>query len=616
MNIYDLTDERTSLMSQKETVRKKQSMINGALVLVIAMGITKVIGAIYKIPLTNILGTIGRSYYSTAYDLFIPVYSIALAGLPTAVSRTVSHYAALERYRDVKRVFKVGKKTFLITGIIGFAILAVIALPYTISIQKTESLYAVLMVAPSVLFCALMSAYKGYYNGLRNMTPSAVCEVIEAAIKMLAGLALSKLVLVYGMSKMGQVGATIFGYTITEATTKQDIIDACAPFSAAGAVLGVTLGTVAATLYVMLRLKIRGDGITVNELRNSPAPEEPKVLFKALMAVAVPVVANTLIFNVTNLIDTWTIQYRLLSVIENHQDTIAGIYKSALEAAGYIDDPTQWKTFLHGAYEIAVDFKNMIPTITTMLGVSVIPVLAEAWTLKRKDEIKSSIESVIRLCLMIAFPAGFGMAVLAKPILQILYGDLASNAISEKVMVAYGFTVFIIAVSQPITSMLQTIDKAKYPVKSIAVGAGLKIVVNFILIGIPQINIYGAIVGTLVCYTVSTAMNIRVLLKETGTKISLFGTCLKPFICSAFCAVSALLSYKVFLRFLSGISALEINGRINGDTISAVLAICVAAIVYIIALLVTKCIVEGDVIMLPKGKKIAEIMDKMGVLGK
>ena len=595
--------------------RKKQSMLNGAVILVIAMGITKVIGAIFKIPLTNILGTIGRSYYSTAYDLFIPVYSIALAGLPVAVSKTVSHYAALERYRDVRRTYKVAKRIFFITGAVGVLLILAIAIPYTVTINKTESIYAVLCVAPSIFFCCAMSAHKGYYNGLRNMTPSAVCEVIEATVKMVLGLAFSKAALVYAEYKAKTIGANVFGLIVTEATTEQEILDATAPFAAAGAILGVTMGTVFATIYVSLRLKIKGDGIEIQELRTSPAPSEIKDLRRMLMKIAIPIVGSTLIFNVTNLIDTWTIQYRLDSVIAKDPATISQMYLNALTSGGYIDKVDQWKTFIHGAYEIAVDFKNMIPTVTTMLGISVIPVLSEAWTLKKQDEVKSSVESVIRICLMIAFPAGFGMAVLASPILKLMYGDLSSNEISAKVMLCYGLTVAVIAVCQPITNMLQTVGRADFPVKSIAIGAVLKIGVNFLLIGIPSINMYGAIIGTLVCYSISTGMNIFVLLKTTNVKLSVKNTIFKPFLCAALCAAGAYFTYNFASPILCDVTKLNISSRINGDTIAAGLAIIVAVIIYILMVLLTKCVVEADVVGLPKGEKIAKFMKKINCLG-
>ena len=591
--------------------RKKQSLLNGALVLVIAMGITKVIGAIYKIPLTNVLGTIGRSYYSTAYNLFIPIYSIALGGLPVAISKLVAQYAALERYNDVKRVFKVAKRVFIITGIVGIAAILIIAYPYCMSINRMDAIYAMYMVAPSIFFCCLMSAYKGYYNGLRNMTPSAVCEVIEAAVKLIFGLALSKLVLVYASNQAAETGF-VFG---TAVSNEMEIIDAAAPYSAAAAIVGVTLGTVFATLYISLRLKIKGDGITKEEIALSPAPDSTKEIRSAIFRIAIPVVVSTLIFNITNLIDSWTLLYRLKTAVASDPEVIMNMFKSSIVDGGYENDTELWAGFLHGAYEIAVDFKKIIPTLTTVLGISAIPVLSEAWTLKNHENTKMSIESVIRMCLMIAFPAGFGMAVLGKPILTLLYGDLSSNDISAKVMVGYGVTVFIIAISQPITNMLQTIGKANVTVKSIAIGALFKIIVNFILIGIPQINIFGAIIGTACCYFVASAINLVVLLRTTRVKISFTKSIFKPFICSVLCAAVAYVVYEFLNPRLIEMDSLQLASRINGSTISAMIAIIAAVVVYVISLLVTKTILESDILMLPKGEKKAKLLNKIKVLG-
>lgn len=601
----------------KELARKKQSLLNGALVLVVAMAITKVIGAIYKIPLTSILETVGRGYYSTAYNLFIPVYSIALAGLPVAISKTVSHYAALGRYRDVRRVFKVCQRLFLITGIVGTLVILFVAYPYAYSIKRTEAIYALLIVAPSIFFCCLMSSYRGYYNGLRNMTPSAVSEVVEALGKMCIGLALSYGITKYGLTK-AVPGNTVFGLVVTEATEHEEIMLAIYPFAAAGAIAGVTLGTVLATVYLMLRHKIGGDGITVQDLRTAPAPDSPKDIRKALMAIAVPVVASTLIFNITNLIDSWSIQNRLDAAIAGGLDVVKNMYMPSFIEAGYIDKPEVWSKYLYGAYEIAVDFKNMIPTLTTVLGISAIPVLSEAWTLKQKPVIKSSIESVIRMCMLISMPAGFGMAVLAKQILTIMYHGkeaMTSVQISSAVMVAYGFTVFIIAVSQPLTSMLQTLGRTDIPVKSIAVGAVLKVVVNFILIGIPQINIYGAIIGTVLCYLVSCLINYIWLIKISEVKVSLKSTFVKPLFCSVLCAVGAWSSHALLNKLFLRVPFLADGGRLSADTLAALVAICIAVVVYVISLLCTGAIVEDDVKMLPKGEKIAKVLAKFGFLG-
>lgn len=599
-------------MANDNKVRKKQNLLGGAMWLVLSMVIVKVIGAIYKIPLTSILGPVGKSYYSTAYNLFIPVYSIALAGLPVAISKTVSHYIALERFRDVKNILRASKRVFLVTGIIGTAAILALAYPYVLSINNFNAVYAIIIIAPSVFFCCLMSAYRGYYNGLKNMIPSATSEVIEAMGKLVFGLVFSKLIIAAALQN-AVPGGTVFGLLVTESTTHEEIMSAIYPFAAAGGIGGVTIGTVLSTLYLMLRHKIKGDQISESELAASPEPNSVKSLAKELLAISVPIVASTLIFNLINIIDSWSIQNRLAYLIAEHGDIIQSLYGESL--AGTVRD--DWKNYLYGAYETAVDFKNMIPTLTLTLGVSAIPVLSEAWTLKRKKEIKSSVESVIRVCMMIALPAGFGMAVLSEQILNILYFSspetLSAVPISSKVMFYYGITICFMAVSQPLTYMLQAIGRTRITVISVAVGAVLKVIVNFAFISIPSVNIYGAVIGTVLCYFVTCMINLIALIKYCSIKINFMSVFIKPLVCSLLCAASAWASQGLLERVLTG--RLADSGLMSASNVSGVIAIVIAVVVYALALLFSKSIAASDVKMMPKGEKICKVLEKFNLIG-
>ena len=141
---------------------KKQSLLNGAIVLVIATALVKVIGAIYKIPLTGIIGAEGRGYFASAYNIYTPIYAISMAGLPVAVSRLVSKNYALGRYRDVKQVYKVTLPAYFLLGVAGTALLLLISYPYTsmdwaLSINSPKTLMSLIMIAPSILFCCVVS---------------------------------------------------------------------------------------------------------------------------------------------------------------------------------------------------------------------------------------------------------------------------------------------------------------------------------------------------------------------------------------------------------------------------------------------------------------------------
>lgn len=165
-------------MAQKK--RKSQSLLNGALVLSVSTLLVKIIGVIYKIPISNMMGAVGRGYFDSAYNLYIPIYNISMAGLPVAVSKMVSQHVALGRYRDVRMIFRVSARLFTFTGILGTVLLLIFAYPYALIAKTNEVIPAIIAITPSIFFCCMMSIYRGYYNGLRNMNPTAISQVVEA----------------------------------------------------------------------------------------------------------------------------------------------------------------------------------------------------------------------------------------------------------------------------------------------------------------------------------------------------------------------------------------------------------------------------------------------------
>ena len=133
-------------------------MLNGAMILVVATLIVKIIGAIYKIPLTALIGAEGRGYFSSAYELYTPVYAISMAGLPVAVSKMVSENVSLGRYRDARMIFRLSMRLFFIVGVIGTLVLVLIAIPYVFLAHSVENLWSILAIAPSIFFCCITRA--------------------------------------------------------------------------------------------------------------------------------------------------------------------------------------------------------------------------------------------------------------------------------------------------------------------------------------------------------------------------------------------------------------------------------------------------------------------------
>ncbi len=580
-------------MSEKET--KKQNVLGGAIVLVVATALVKVIGAIYKIPLTSIIGSLGRGYFASAYNIYTPIYAISMAGLPVAVSTIVSRNVALGKYRDVKQVLKVTFPLFLLLGLVGTGAMFVAAKPYVDSVGSPLALYSVFAIAPSILFCCVMSTYRGYYEGLSNMYPTAISQVIESLGKLIFGLTLSKFVIDYSFKQIDATGE-VFGTVINQESDTAIVY----AMSAAAAIIGVTLGTVFACIYTILRHKIKKDGITQEKLVNSPLAGTKKSTMKEIIAIAVPTAISSLVLNITNFIDTWMIQNRLESVVVKHFDEIMSIYGDSITAASVAKENIH--TFLYGAYDTTMDFKNLVPTIMMTLGVSAIPIISGAMAKKDHKLVGETVNTVFRMTMLIALPAGAGFMALSEPILTLLYKGTANEpgiSVAAPVMALYGLMMAILTLSAPLTNILQAIGRADVPAKSLALGCGIKIGLNYLLIGIPSININGAVFGTAAFYLFCIIYNYAVLKKETGVKLDLKTVIIKPLVASVLCGVSA---YGVY-ALVSRVAGL-------GNTLACLAGIAVAVLVYGVSVLLMKTLVKNDVLMLPKGEKIAKILEK------
>lgn len=587
--------------------RKKQSLLNGALVLVVATAFVEIVGVLYKIPLTELIGTIGRGYTGTAFNLYIPIHNIALAGLPVAISKLVAQSVAEGKFNNVKKIYKIALRMFFVAGTIGSLLVLALAYPYAKSMDAMASLPSIIMIAPAVFVCCVMATYRGYYSGLRNQTPTALSQMCEVVGKLAFGLGLAFVVQRYGMSCFEQ-GLPVYG---TQCATVEEAVMALTPYAAAASIFGVTMGAVCSLLFLVLRHKIVGDKITKEELDASPLADTGKNIAKMMLTIAVPVVVSTLVMNITNLIDSWSIQARLQYAVDSGRPIIEAMFSEAMALAPEMDN-VQLKSYLYGAYEIALDFRNLVPTITTTLGMSAIPVLAEAWTLKNKLMIRSSIESVMRVAMLISLPAGIGMAILSKDLLNIMYGVSDSVTISATVMALYGCFTFIMAAAQPLINMLQAIGRADVPMKAVGFAAVAKVVVNFVLVGIPGMNILGAIVGTFCFYIITVSYNLNALIKETGVKLSYKSVFFKPLLCALMCGTGAWAVSGICRKFMP---AFEFGSRISSSTVSAVIGIIAAVVIYVLALLFTKSIVRDDVKMLPKGEKICKVLEKYDLIG-
>lgn len=574
---------------------KKQSFLYGAFILTAGMAVVKVIGAVFKIPLQQFIGEYGMGLFNVAYNFYGPIFSLATAGFPVAVSRLVSENASLGRWNDVRQVKAVAGPLFLGFGIVGALGMTLFAPVYCSRIIGTENaIFPMLALVPAILFACWGAVYRGYYEGLRNMGPTAVSEIIEAVIKLCLGLGLAYFVMQRGMAEYRQSG-TVFGL-LAGGEDQAGLLTLA--FAAAGAVLGVTAGSMGAALYLSLRWKLKEDGIGLRTRRQAPPARKWGGTAKALLKITGPVAAGSIAMNAAGLIDATFLQSRIADIIESAPGRLLAAYEGMIPAM-YIEHRETLPTFLYGCYTLAMTLYLLVPALTQAIGMSALPAVTEAWARGDRPQLKERMESVLRVTALVCIPAGLGLTALAEPIAALLYGG-GSAPIIAGVLLTLGPASLFAAVNTPVSSMLQAAGRADLPVKLLAVAMALKIGVNWWLCAVPEINIKGAGAGTLVCYVFLTVAQLYCLRKVTGVKLTVKRLFLKPLACGALCGCGAWGACR-------GLAALGLG---NGAAVG--LSIGCGGAIYVFGLLLTRGIEKKDLIMLPKGQKIAKTLEKRG----
>ena len=582
-------------MEQRKTApSKRQSFLHGALILMAAIAIEKVIGALFQIPLTWILTPTGKGYFQNAYSLYAPLYSLATAGFPIAISRLVSESTVRGRYRDVRQIHRASVRIFLFLGLLSFSIMFFGARPYAGYVQSgnpQNALPAIYALAPAVFFTSMMSIYRGYYEGLRNMVPTAVSEVTESLCKLIFGLSAAYLIVRRGMAEYAASG-TVFG---TPVKTADYARLATLPYAAAGAIFGVTLGGMCGFLFLFFYHKRNRDGITREMLLRSPRPLSLKVTSAKLIRTAVPVALGSLAVNLSTLVDSTFLQMRIRDIMNTSPDVLLGIYKGIIPQSeikmGLVP------SFLFGCFGNATTLFMLVPGITQGLGISALPSVTAAWTQGDPKRLRRSIESVLRVVAMVAIPSGLGLSVLSTPIARLVYRSGNAPEIVGKILVLLGLGAIFASISTPINSMLQAVGRVDIPVKLLVFGLVVKIVLNYTLVGIPEINVMGAGTGTLVCYFLITFLALYFLIRETKVMPNLVAIFLKPLLASIIAVGAAYLVQKY--------AALAVSGDL-----ATCLSIVVAAVLYLICMLWFRALDRQELLMLPRGQKIVKILEK------
>lgn len=541
-------------MEKNQRHLEAQSFMKGAVFLGAAGLLVRLMGATFRIPLNNLLTPEEVSYYQSAYPIYIFFMALATAGFPAAIAKLVSEQLTLGQETSIPKTLRIAKWVMSSIGLIGSLILFFGA-PYISSyIENDLAVHSFRALAPAIFFVSIMSVYRGFFQGVSDLSPYALSQVVEQLGRVVIGLGLAITLLKYG-GEIAAAGAT-FG-------------------ASAGAVLGLIL------IYFLYKIYQKKNRDIFLQNSSTIPGDDSYTIFKRLLSIAIPITLGAVVMPLMNSIDAAMVMKRLHSI---------GMGEQAPHLFGML-----------GGY--AATIVNLPQVLTAAIQVSIIPVVTSYYASSNKKQLHATIEGGIRTGMVISLPCAIGIVTLAVPIMELLYprqAEFASDA--GQILFFLGFGVFFLGMYQVTTGILQGLNLQKRPAIHLAIAALIKVTLTFTLVAIPWINIYGAAISTVTAYALAMTLNVFCLKKHVQMKFDLKSVVLKPLI--------SVMVMAVFVKGTHLIASFLISGRL-----ATLLAIFVGVIAYAYMLLATNTLTETDFAMIPGGSKVKKLKEKLQKFG-
>ena len=603
--------------------QKRNTFFGGAAILAVGILVVKVIGMFYKIPLTNIIGEQGTADFTNAYNIYTVLLTISTAGLPVAVSKLVSEANAVGRRNQVRKIFRLSLTVFLALGAVSFLIMFFQAEMLANMMNDDKAAIGIRALAPAVICVGCLSAFRGYAQGHGDMAPTAVSQIIEALCKLVVGLGLA-----YWLIKSGAGQSA----------------------AAAGAITGVTVGTVVAVVYMSLHHVKKN----LEQPRLSQdVPGQSGEILKELLRIAIPITLSSSMVGIVTVIDSALVQGQVQKVLLEDPSSwtlYAGVadfaplqdaldaWKQAMgsgaqvtmdalseqvKAAAAAQNPTALQTAalaldevlqdlsrtLYGNYSGAINIYNLPTSLMAAITASVIPAVSGALARRERKGAARISGSALRITALLSFPMGMGLFVLGTPIIRLLFASLNAE-LAGSLLSTLGLTAIFSCVTLVCNSILQAYGFVILPVIVMVLGGVVKIVTNYNLVGMASIGIFGAPTGSVLCFALCLALDLLIIARAIPHRPRFAPIFVKPFIASAMMGAAAWAVYGLLYRVLSHVPEGETERVITwmDNAVATMGAIGVAMVIYVVLVVALRAVSREDLALMPKGDKIAKLL--------
>lgn len=530
-------------------------------ILAIASIIVRLIGLVYKIPMTNILGNEGIGYYNTAYEIYNLGLILSSYSLPLAVSKLIAAKEVLHEYENSRRVFQVAMLFATAVGTIMTCIIWFGADFIALHLfESPNSAYPLMMLVPTILVFSVMGVIRGFFQGKSTMIPTSISQVIEQIVNAAVSIAAC----FYFMTKFSH-------------------LENAPAFGAAGGTFGTFAGAVAAFVFLLITYIVKKSSLDNSSSYRSVNDESVQSygrILKLLILTIVPIILSQTIYQLSGTIDNslFNILMKEQGYSESMRASLLGVYS--------------------GKYRLLT---NVPVAIATALGTSMIPSIVASRVQGHNDEVQQKIYSTIKFNMLIAIPSAVGMGALACPIMQLIFSD--NTVLARDLMVIGCCAVVFFSLSTVTNAVLQGVDLLKLSVIHSAISLVIHVILVFVLLKIFHIGVYGMVIGNVTFPLVVCVLNWIAVGRHLSYHQEIKTTFILPLLCSLIMGVAAYVVYHGIHHFI-----------IYSNLISIIPAIVVAVIVYAVTLPIFKAVSVEDLKDMPLGTKLLRIYQKLHLM--
>ena len=536
-------------------------------ILAAASIISRIIGMLYRLPVTNIIGDQGNSYYSAAYEVYNIILLISSYSLPLAVSKVVSAKVALGEHKNAWRSFKAAMYMSLVVGAVASAITFFGAGFFTGTLLNTpESELCLKVLALAIFVMAVMGMLRGYFQGMGTMMPTAVSQVIEQLVNAVVSIVAASMLYSYGASLDQAKG-------ITDGTGG-------AVYGAAGSTLGTSLGAAAGLIFLVI-VMLMYNRVLQKNLRKDQVSQVQSYssMLRMLVLTIVPVILSTAVYNISGFIDQGVFKFLMLDV-QNMDKDMVDVY---------------WGIYV-GKYKLLT---NVPIAVASALSSSVIPALTRARMAGNRKEMRRKTENAIRMVMLICIPSAFGLTALGGPVLDLLNWNTDPSApimflIGSAAVIFYGLSTLT-------NGILQGIDHMQIPVRNAVIALASHLVVLVVLVQFAGIHIYGAVISYMFFAFLMCILNGLAIRKYLHYRQEVKRTFLIPGVASLIMALAVWLLY----------TPLE---NLMGNKPATLLCLVLAVLIYGFFVLFLRGITEEEMRAFPKGYLLVKVLKKIRLM--